>query len=69
MTTHTETAAATRDALAALWLPTASVLAIVERADDLGCLDEPSRAWLGRVKAEQVRQAERRAQMAKVVAS
>lgn len=48
-------ATATRDALARLWLPTTSVLAVVERAAGLGCLDEESMGWLRRMQAEQRR--------------
>lgn len=55
MTTHAETAAATRAVLAALWLPTANVIALVEAAVAADCLDPDSVAWLGRVKkAKQV---------------
>lgn len=49
------TAQATRDALARLWLPTTSVLAAVERAAAMGCLDEESMGWLRRMQAEQRR--------------
>jgi hypothetical protein len=50
MTTHAETAAATRAVYAALWLPTPSVIALVEAAADANCLDPDSVAWLGRVQ-------------------
>ena len=50
MTTHTETARATRAVYAALWLPTASVIALVEAAAAAECLDPDSTAWLKRVK-------------------
>lgn len=50
MTTHADTARATRQALAALWLPTPSIVALAERAEAAGCLDPESSAWLLRVK-------------------
>lgn len=54
MTTHTETARATRAVYAALWLPTASVVALVEAAAAAECLDPESAAWLKRVKRAKV---------------
>jgi hypothetical protein len=50
MTTHAETARATRAVYAALWLPTQSVIALVEAAAAADCLDPDSVAWLGRVQ-------------------
>lgn len=57
MTTHTETARATRAVYAALWLPTASVIALVEAAAAAECLDPESTAWLKRVKRARISRA------------
>lgn len=54
--THTETAAATRDALARLWLPPQEVLDMVQSALALDCLSDDSRHWLRRMQLEQRRQ-------------
>ena len=62
MTTHAETARATRAVYAALWLPTQSVIALVEAAAAADCLDPDSVAWLGRVQ-----KARRMAKIAEVI--
>lgn len=68
MTTHAETAAATRDALGALWLPPASVVALVEATDQVGCLDEAGRQWLRRVCVAQRERIERQKRVAQAIA-
>lgn len=66
--THAETAAATRDAFGALWLPPASIVALVEATDQAGCLDEAGRQWLRRVCVARRERIERQRRVAQAIA-